>query len=403
MRHNTQGLKPLPVIIFRYLCREILSATTAVCVILLLVLMSGRFVKYLAKAVTGDMESGVIFAMIGYRIPGFLELTLPLAFFLAVLLTFGRLHIQNEMSVLKACGVSEKRLTGYTLVLALFFAAITAWLSLSVAPSGMAKAEALQKAEKQRSELDKLMPKKFYTLSGGKGVTYAEGVTEDRELDEIFLAMAVGSEETSNRSLVLVLADKGRQKQAEGSTGEGSTGEGSTKEGADVIERYLVLEKGYRIEGVPGQHDYQITYFEEYGSRLQDSKPINTEPKTEAITTRALLGSDDPELQATLQWRLSIPLLVLVVTLLAVPLSRANNRQGRFGKLLPAIILYFTYLVSLNAMRGAIESGSVPVSVTMLPVHFVYLSLAIVLLRSGRPKKPRGQTPPGLSADGVQA
>lgn len=378
------------MIIFRYLCREILSATIAVCVILLLVLMSGRFVKYLAKAVTGDMESGVIFAMIGYRIPGFLELTLPLAFFLAVLLSFGRLHIQNEMSVLKACGVSEKRLTGYTLILALFFAAITAWLSLSVAPSGMAKAEALQKAEKQRSELDKLMPKKFYSLAGGKGVTYAEGVTEDRELDEVFLAMAVGSEENNDRSLVLVLADKGRQKQAE-----------STDNGA--AERYLVLDKGYRVEGIPGQHDYQITYFEEYGSRLEDSVPLNTEPKTDAITTQALLDSDDLELQATLQWRLSIPLLVLVVTLLAIPLARTNNRQGRFGKLLPAIVLYFTYLVSLNAMRGAIESGSVPASVTMLPVHFVYLSLAIVLLRSGRPKKPQDQTPTGLSADGVQA
>ena len=384
------------MIIFRYLCREILSATTAVCVILLLVLMSGRFVKYLAKAVTGDMESGVIFAMIGYRIPGFLELTLPLAFFLAVLLSFGRLHIQNEMSVLKACGVSEKRLTGYTLILALFFAAITAWLSLSVAPSGMAKAEALQKAEKQRSELDKLMPKKFYSLSGGKGVTYAEGVTEDRELDEVFLAMAVGSEETSNRSLVLVLADKGRQKQAEGSSEDGAEAS---------AERYLVLDKGYRVEGIPGQHDYQITYFEEYGSRLEDSKPLDTEPKTDAISTQDLLDSDDLELQATLQWRLSIPLLVLVVTLLAVPLARTNNRQGRFGKLLPAIVLYFTYLVSLNAMRGAIESGSVPVSVTMLPVHFVYLSLAIVLLRSGRPKKPRGgqTTPPNTPIDGVKA
>ena len=378
------------MIIFRYLCREILSATTAVCVILLLVLMSGRFVKYLAKAVTGDMESGVIFAMIGYRIPGFLELTLPLAFFLAVLLSFGRLHIQNEMSVLKACGISERRLTGYTLILALFFAAITAWLSLSIAPSGMAKAEALQKAEKQRSELDKLMPKKFYTLSGGKGVTYAEAVTEDRELDDVFLAMAVGSEEDGDRSLVLVLADKGRQKQAE-----------SSDNGA--LERYLVLDKGYRVEGIPGQHDYQITYFEEYGSRLQDKQPLDNEPKTEAIRTSALLDSDDLELQATLQWRLSIPLLVIVVTLLAVPLSRTNNRQGRFGKLLPAIVLYFTYLVSLNAMRGAIESGAVPVSVTLLPVHFAYLSLAVVLLRSGRPKKPKGQTPTGLPSDGVQA
>ena len=360
------------MIIFRYLCREILSATTAVCVILLLVLMSGRFVKYLAKAVAGDMDSNSIFAMIGYRIPSFLELTLPLAFFLAVLLSFGRLYVQNEMSVLKACGVSERRLMGYTLVIAAVFAVATGWLSLSISPSGMAKAEALFDAEKSRSELDKLMPKKFYSLSGGKGVTYAEAVTEDRELDEIFLAMTAGSDENSDRRLILVLADKGRQQQAENSS-----------------DRYLVMESGYRIEGVPGQNDYQITRFEEYGSRLENTQPAIKKAKTDAVATGLLLGSDDPELQATLQWRLSIPLMVLVVTILAVPLSRTNNRQGRYGKLLPAIVLYFTYLVALNAMRGALESGAIPISVTLLPVHAVYLAIGVFLLRSGGPKKSK--------------
>lgn len=360
------------MIIFRYLCREILSATTAVCVILLLVLMSGRFVKYLAKAVAGDMDSNSIFAMIGYRIPSFLELTLPLAFFLAVLLSFGRLYVQNEMSVLKACGVSERRLMGYTLIIASVFALVTGWLSLSVSPSGMAKAEALFDAEKSRSELDKLMPKKFYSLSGGKGVTYAEAVTEDRELDEIFLAMTAGSDENSDRRLILVLAEKGRQQQAENSR-----------------ERYLVMESGYRIEGVPGQNDYQITRFEEYGSRLEDSQPSIRKAKTDAMQTSLLLGSSDPELQATLQWRLSIPLMVLVVTILAVPLSRTNNRQGRYGKLLPAIALYFTYLVALNGMRGALESGAIPIYVTLLPVHGLYLGIALLLLRSGAPKKSK--------------
>ena len=360
------------MIIFRYLCREIFSATLAVCVILLLVLMSGRFVKYLAKAVAGDMDSNAIFAMIGYRIPGFLELTLPLAFFLAVLLSFGRLYVQNEMSVLKACGVSERRLMGYTLIMASAFAVLTGWLSLSVSPTGMAKAEALYEAEKSRSELDKLMPKKFYSLSGGKGVTYAEAVTDDRELDDIFLAMTTGSAENADRRLILVLADKGRQQQAEGSN-----------------ERYLVMDSGYRIEGVPGQNDYQITYFEEYGSRLEATQPDLRKAKTDAVPTALLLGSNDPELQATLQWRLSIPLMVIVVTLLAVPLSRTNNRQGRYGKLLPAIVLYFTYLVALNAMRGAIESGAIAISVTLLPVHMVYLGIAVLLLKSGGPKKPQ--------------
>lgn len=339
--------------------------------ILLLVLMSGRFVKYLAKAVAGDMESGAIFAMIGYRIPGFLELTLPLAFFLAVLLTFGRLYVENEMSVLKACGISERRLMGYTLVLAVGFALITGWLSLSVAPSGMAKAELLLKAEKSRSELDKLMPKKFYSLSGGRGVTYSESVDENRELEDVFLAMTAGSEENSDRRLVLVLAETGRQQQAEGSK-----------------DRYLVLDKGYRIEGIPGLPGYQITYFDEYGSRLEKKQPIERRINMEAIGTATLFAADDLSSQAMLQWRLSIPVLVIVVTMLAVPLSRTNHRKGRFGKLLPAIVLYFTYLVSLNAMRDALESGSVPLSVTILPVHLVYLGIALALLLSGRPKKP---------------
>mgnify|MGYP006081346057 CR=1 FL=1 len=358
------------MIIFRYLCREILSATIAVSVILLLVLMSGRFVKYLAQAVAGDMDSNTIFAMIGYRIPNFLELTLPLAFFLAVMLCFGRLYIQNEMSVLKACGVSERRLMGYTLIIAAFFALATGWLSLSLAPSGMAKAGALVAAESSRSELDKLMPKKFYSLGGGKGVTYAEAVTEDRELDEIFLAMTTGSDENSDRRLILVLADKGSQQQAENDGG-----------------RYLVMKNGYRIEGVPGQNDYQITRFEEYGSRLEDAQPSKKKGKIDAVATSVLLASNDPELQATLQWRLSIPLMVIVMTLLAVPLSRTNNRQGRYGKLLPAIMLYFSYLVALNSMSGALKSGAIPISVTLLPVHAVYLIIAILLLKSGGPKK----------------
>jgi len=55
--------------------------------------------------------------------------------------------------------------------------------------------------------------------------------------------------------------------------------------------------------------------------------------------------------------------------------------------LLPAIALYFTYLVALNAMRGALESGAIPISVTLLPVHAVYLGIAVLLLRSGGPKK----------------
>ena len=358
------------MIIFRYLCREILSATFAVCMVLLMILVSGRFVKYLANAVAGNLEPGVLFAVIGYRIPGFLELTLPLAFFLAILLSFGRLYVENEMSVLKACGISETQLLGYTAVMAVALALVVGWLSLSVSPAGVAKAETIFAVQKEKTELDKLTPKKFYGLSGGKGITYAENITEEQELEDVFLAVTAGSVENYDSRLVLVLADRGRQQKTE-----------------DGSESFLVLDKGYRVEGVPGTHNYQITHFEEYGARLEAKKEIVEDLETNALTTSALLSSTDPKLQAALQWRLSTPLMVLVVTLLAIPLSRTNPRQGKFAKLLPAIILYFGYLVSLNAMRGALESGSVPIEVTLLPVHLLFLGIALLLFRSGRLKK----------------
>jgi lipopolysaccharide export system permease protein len=352
------------VIIFRYLSREILSVTVAVCIVLLLVLISGRFVDYLGNALAGNMDPEVIFAVIGYRIPGFLELTIPLAFFLAILLTFGRLYVENEMSVLRACGISEAKLLSFALVIATCLSLLVGWLSLVVTPVGIEKAEAIFTIQEQKSELDRLTAKKFYSLRGGRGVTWVESVTDEQGLQGVFLSATLGS---ADNSLVVVVAEQGTQQIAE-----------------TTDERYLILKQGYRVEGVPGNSDYQITYFDEYGTRLEPPEELSEDTVTDAMTTRALLESSKIEHRVALQWRLSIPIMMLVVTLLAVPLSRIDPRSGRFARILPAVLLYFIYLVSLNAMRGAIESGSVPIALTLLPVHLVFLMMALLLFNGPR-------------------
>lgn len=354
------------MIIFRYISRELLSVTTAVCVVLLLVLISGRFVKYLANALSGEMDPEVIFAVIGYRIPGFLELTLPLAFFLAVLLTFGRLYVENEMSILKGCGFSERKLLSFTLIVATFLSFIVGFLSLYVTPVGIKKAETIFTIQEQKSELDRVTEKTFYSLRGGKGITWVNSISEDRELENVFMAATIEATETSEGSLVIVIADSGRQ----------------TKASRDSDERYLTLEKGYRVEGIPGRYDYQITYFDEYGTRLAPPEELSEDTATDAMTTQALINSSKVEHQVALQWRFSVPVMMFIVTLLAVPLSRINPRSGRFARILPAVLLYFSYLVSLNTLRGAIEDESLPVGMTLIPVHLVFLLLALVLIFS---------------------
>jgi lipopolysaccharide export system permease protein len=353
------------VIIFRYLGRELLSVTFAVCVILLMVLVSGRFVKYLANALSGEMDPEVIFAVIGYRIPGFLELTLPLAFFLAVLLTFGRLYVENEMSVLNACGISERKLLAYTMFIASCLAVVVGALSLYVTPIGVDKAETIFTVQEQKSELDRVTAKKFYSLRGDKGVTWVSSISEDRKLQGVFMSATQQATDTSKGSLIVVIAGRGMQNTAENSG-----------------ERYLILEEGYRAEGIPGNYDYQITYFDEYGTKLAPPEELSEDTVTDAMPTKMLMESSDVEYKVALQWRLSIPVMMLVVTLMAVPLSRIDPRSGRFGRILPAVLLYFIYLVFLNALRGAIEEGSVPLSVGLLPVHLIFVSLALALLYS---------------------
>lgn len=351
------------MIIFRYLCRELLSVTTAVSLVLLMVLISGRFVKYLGNALSGDLDPEVIFAAIGYRIPAFIELALPLAFFLAILLTFGRLYVENEMSVLKACGFSERKLLFFTFILACFLALVVGYLSLYVTPKGIKKAEAIFNIQTQKSELDRVKEKKFYSLRGGKGVIWVDSISEARELENIFISTTSELANTLEGTPVMVIANKGFQ----------------TKD-IETDDRFLSLEKGYRVEGVPGEHDYQITHFEGFGTRLEPPERLSEYSATDSMSTKTLMNSSEIKHRIALQWRFSIPIMMLIVTLLAFPLSRIDPRSGRYVRILPAILLYFVYLVSLKAIRGAIVSGSIPIGVTLIPVHLGFLILALGLL-----------------------
>ena len=77
------------MIVFRYLSREVLLTLSAVSAVLLVIIMSGRFIKYLAQAASGLLDPGSLFLIMGFRLPGFLQLILPLGLFLGILLAYG--------------------------------------------------------------------------------------------------------------------------------------------------------------------------------------------------------------------------------------------------------------------------------------------------------------------------
>ncbi|MBB3101917.1 LPS export ABC transporter permease LptF [Azomonas macrocytogenes] len=351
------------MIIFRYLSRELLITLGAVSAVLLLIIMSGRFIKYLAQAAQGILDPGVLFTIIGFRMPGFLQLILPLGLFLGILLTYGRLYLESEMTVLSATGMSQHRLLAYSMGPALIVALAVACLSLWLSPKGLAEVERILNEQDSLTEFDTLVPGRFQTLKDGTRVTYTQDLSSDRsQLQGVFISETVVSQQDGKaRGLAVLVADGGRQLiQPDGS-------------------RYLILEHGFRYDGRPGQADYRVVQYDTYGVQLARPNVVIEVGEMESIPTGQLFGNPDRRYQSELQWRLSLPVLVFIVTLLAVPLSKVNPRQGRYLKLLPAILLYMAYLASLIAVRGALNKGKLPLSLGFWWVHLLFLSIGLIL------------------------
>lgn len=354
--------KMRPMIIPRYLTKEVLQTTFAVTSVLLIIIMSGRFVKYLAEAAAGKIDASVLFAVMFYRLPGFMELILPLGFFVSILLAYGRLYTDSEMTVLFSCGVSRKQLIAWTYIPAGIVLIIIATLSLWLTPLGLHEAEKILAQQQARNDFETMQEARFQVSRNKSLVSYTEDISDNREqLNAFFLAnMNVGVDEP----LMTVRSEVAEYKIL-----------------GETDQRYLVLKRGARYEGQPGTANYRITEFEEFGQHVDPKGEIAvTNNKVNRLPTVELLGSDLPDYQAALQWRLSSPLVVLIVTLLGVLFSHTNPRRGRYAMLFPAILLYLIYLVLLNSARGAVEEQRLSSAIGLWGVHFTFFVLAISLL-----------------------
>ncbi len=333
----------------------------AVSTVLLLIIMSGRFVRYLAEAAAGKLDASVLLTLMGFRLPSFLELIIPLGFFIGILLAYGRLYVDSEMTVLSACGMSEGRLITYTLLTASFVAAIVAVFSLYISPKGVQASEALLTEQRSRTEFETLKPARFHKLSSRNGVFYAQSVSSDKkQLEKVFLA---GVGETNEKLSIMTAVS------------------GETIISPETGSRYLVLKDGHQYRGQPGDTDYEVVTFTSYSQYVPEPEyEARAKKVTDSMTTKELWSATSLEASAALQWRLSLPLLVMIVALLAIPLSRTRPRSGRYVKMIPAILLYIIYLVSSNAARGVLEEGQSPTPYLLWVVHAGFFLLAMILL-----------------------
>jgi lipopolysaccharide export system permease protein len=143
---------------------------------------------------------------------------------------------------------------------------------------------------------------------------------------------------------------------------------------------FVTLFNGHRYEGVPGQSDFRVIDFREHGIPIATPADVVGTRDPDTKPSRELWGTHDASDIAQLQSRTSSPLMALVLTLVAVPLSRLRPRQGRYARVGFAIVVYFVYSNLLSAAKVWVEKGELSPLIGVWWVHAGVLALGLYLV-----------------------
>jgi lipopolysaccharide export system permease protein len=324
------------LIINRYLIREIALPLIAVCAMLFVIFMSYNAVRYTADAAAGLLPATTIINLTLLKSLIAMEVLLPMALYLSVVMGIGRLYSDHEMVALHACGFSELQVMRSVLWLSLSVAIAVASLSLAVRPWAYQKSYLLKAQAGAEFNLDKLEAGQFSSSSKSGTVIFAERVNnQQNRLEQVFF------HQIEDQSVRIIKARQAWQP--------------VTDPFAPPVLKFLDGTT-YHID-IAGNRDLMVKFKQLSIFLKADEKAQRY--KSKSAGTQQLAGSNNPKDLAEFQWRLTTPVTTLLLGILGVPISRSTPRRGRFAKTAIATLV-FALFYSFNVMaKNWVEQGTV--------------------------------------------
>jgi lipopolysaccharide export system permease protein len=230
-------------------------------------------------------------------------------------------------------------------------------LSFFVGPWSQAQIEESRDRFARRDDVSRVAPGRFIESGAADRVFFVESVdVGGGEVRNVF----VSSKSQGRESLVV--------------------SENGVIEVAPNGDRFVVLKQGRRYEGTPGKLEYRTLEFDSYAIRLESrpDQPL-TERRAKTLTTFQLLTQPTPTNLGEMIWRISAPLMAVVVTLLAIPLSYTNPRVGRSTNLIIAVLAFAVYINLLNTVQAYVQQERLSFGVGVWVLHACVLAVVVLL------------------------
>ncbi|HIJ86708.1 MAG TPA: LPS export ABC transporter permease LptF [Desulfuromonadales bacterium] len=351
-----------------YIIREISSLFLLGIILFTLILLMARLINLTELVVSHGVAIADVCKMILYLIPSFLIYTIPMAFLLAVLLAFGRLSADNEIVVIKACGISLFQVMPPVMFCACVAVLLAFGVSTIGIPWGNSSFRELSQQVLTKNIAGTIREKTFWDDIPGlvmytdhyeeksqqlKGVVIHDGRNQSRPMT-IFARDGVISGASQSNALLLSLQNGSIHMAGEGGS-------------------------------------YRMVHFGEYSMTVGDREKRTPQSRNESDMWLSDLKSriDDPAIPATLRIsylieyhsRFTFPCASFVFALLAVPLGIQNRRSGKSGGFAVSILIILFYYVMMSVAKSFPERGILPASIALWLPNLFFFSIGLYFLR----------------------
>ena len=350
-------------IISRYLLKNLAVFFIAIFFIIALIVFGNQFVLTVQESVEHGIPIQELMPIVGFNMLRDLPIILSLAFFLSIIISISQLYKNSEAVVMNSIGMGDKNFIYLLQPVVIFLFILVFILTIYAVPWAKQQKSFAEDETVNASEFSFISEGKFESFKNGEIVFYASESSQideagEQNMEEIFIYV---SNETAP---IVVLAS-----------------EATKYTDSDNESIYLRLKDGVRYEGLPGDENVNILDFDRYDLEIvsgEVQKSLSNFSEIEEKTSIDLLMEGGNLANAEIQWRLSQPISILILSFIGVLLAKTSPRTGKGVNLLFGIIIFMLYNNGLLVAKNSIESGQLNPFVGLWSIHILLVLFLII-------------------------
>ncbi len=359
---------PLPRLIDRYISRRYLRTAVLAFVGLLVLYYIGEFIELSEKLSKGEATLSQVAEYFYYATPKFIYFVVPLATLVAVLTTLGGLTRTNELTVLRACGVSLYRTAIPLVVLALVWSGMLFSLEDHVMAHSERQAEVLRNTIRGRAQRTFDVANRSW-LVGKSDELYHYAVFDVRAQTLHRLSIF----ETNRDPYRLKTHTFATQVVFEDGEWHATDGWVQTFDESGSVRRTPFSSRTLTLE--------EPAYF---GAEQIEAEFMNYGELKDYIDRLGASGVSIAAHEVELHRKVAFPFVTLVMTLIAIPFGVTTGRRGALYGIGLAVVLAVAYLLVSTLFIAFGAASVLPPALAAWSTNILFAAAALTMLLTVR-------------------